>query len=124
MGIYSILLVEDDINLRNSFSLILQRAGYTVTSTDCAKKVMDLIRYGKYQLVIADLNTPETEEWVLPVVTGSYPYISLVVLTDQPAVVVAPANRLPREYYLVKPVAPEALLECIEMTMEKSGYPH
>lgn len=122
MGIYSILLVEDDINLRISFTLILQRAGYTVTPTDCADKVTDLIRYGRYQLVIADLNTPETKETVIPIVLGSYPYLSLVMLTDQPSVEGAESDRLLSAYYLVKPVAPERLLECIMTVIGKRTH--
>jgi len=51
-----ILLVEDDQNLRQSITLILQRAGYLVTETGCAYKAMDLIQSRKYNLVITDIN--------------------------------------------------------------------
>ena len=123
MSSNSILLVEDDINLRNSFTLILQRAGYFVTPLDCIYKVVELIQYGRYQLVITDLNMPETKEMLIPTILSSYPYMSLVILTDQPAAELEKNDILLSAYYLVKPVAPERLLDCIGMAMGESNHP-
>jgi DNA-binding NtrC family response regulator len=117
MSTNTILLVEDDLNLRNSFTLILQRAGYLVNPTDCAHKMTEMLRYGTYHLVIADLNMPETRELVIPTVLGTYPYLSLVVLTDQPAGELGKDDLFLSAYYLVKPVAPERLLDCIGMVL-------
>jgi two-component system response regulator HydG len=108
-----IALVEDDVNLRQSIALILQRAGYLVTATDCIYKAMEIIRSGNYQLVIADSNIPETNKVFLPKILGIYPYLSIVILTDQSIAETEKEGKLLSAHYLVKPIAPERLLDCV-----------
>jgi DNA-binding response OmpR family regulator len=108
-----ILLVEDDQNLRQSITLILQRAGYLVTETDCAYKAMDLIQSRKYNLVITDINIPDITNIFLPRVLGIFPYVSIVILTDQVMNESGVDGRILSGHYLVKPIAPERLLDCV-----------
>ena len=108
-----ILLVEDDQNLRQSITLILQRAGYFVTETDCAYKAMDLIQSRQYNLVITDINIPEVNNIFLPRVLGIFPYISIVILTDQLMHNPEGNGRILSGHYLIKPIAPERLLDCV-----------
>jgi DNA-binding NtrC family response regulator len=114
-----ILVVADDINLRQSIALILQRAGYLVTTTDRACDAMDRIQSGKYQLVCMDINMPETNLVLLPKVLSIYPYISIVILTDQPLSEAEKENKLLSAHYLVKPIAPERLLDCVGTILGK-----
>jgi DNA-binding NtrC family response regulator len=116
-----IILVEDDINLRQSIALILQRAGYLVTVTDCAYKAMDIIQSGKYQLIISDINMPETRNVLLPKVLGIYPYMSIVILTDQSISEIEKEDKLLSAQYLVKPIAPERLLDCVRTILGKKS---
>ncbi len=115
----SIILVEEDTNLRQSISLILQRAGYFVTSTDNVYSALDLVHYGRYQLIIADSNMPGTLRVLLPNILGNHPYLSIMVLTDNPAPDNETKAKLLSAYYLVKPVAPERLLDYVGMVMDK-----
>ena len=108
-----ILLVEDDQNLRQSITLILQRAGYLVTETDCAYKAMDLIQSRKYNLVITDINIPDITNIFLPRVLGIFPYVSIVILTDQLMHESGGDGRILSGHYLVKPIAPERLLDYV-----------
>jgi len=114
-----IILVEDDMNLRQSIALILQRAGYLVTATDCVSKAMDIIHSGKYHLIISDINMPETKNILLPKVLGIYPYMSVVILTDQSILETEKEDKLLSAQYLVKPIAPERLLDCVGTIMGK-----
>jgi len=114
-----ILLVEDDLNLRQSIALILERAGYIVDATDCPYKAMDLINSRKYNLLISDINIPETRKMLLQNVLGIYPYISIFVLTDQASERPNGEDRLLSAQYLVKPIAPERLLDCVGMILEQ-----
>jgi DNA-binding NtrC family response regulator len=116
-----IVLVEDDMNLRQSIALILQRAGYLVTATDCVYKAMDIIHSGKYNLIISDINIPETRNVLLPEVLGIYPYLSIVILTDQSTSEVEKEDQLLSAHYLVKPIAPERLLDCIGTILGKKS---
>jgi two-component system, chemotaxis family, chemotaxis protein CheY len=108
-----ILLVEDDQNLRQSITLILQRAGYLVTETDCAYKAMDLLQSRKYHLVITDINIPDIKSIFLPRALGIFPYVAIVILTDQLMQESENEGRMLSGHYLVKPIAPERLLDCV-----------
>lgn len=114
-----IILVEDDMNLRQSIALILQRAGYLVTATDCVHKAMEIIQSGKYQLIISDINLPETRNVLLSKVFGIYPYMSIVILTDQSISEKEKVNTRFSAHYLVKPIAPERLLDCVGAILGK-----
>jgi len=116
-----IILVEDDMNLRQSIALILQRAGYLVTATDCVYKAMDIIQSGKYHLIISDINLPETRIVLLPKVLGIYPYMSIVVLTDQSISEIENEDKRLSTHYLVKPIAPERLLDCVGAILGKKS---
>ena len=61
-----IVLVEDDPNLRQSIALILQRAGYFVTATDCVYKAMDIIQSGNYQLALQMSIFQKPERYYFP----------------------------------------------------------
>jgi DNA-binding NtrC family response regulator len=114
-----IILVEDDINLRQSIALILQRAGYLVTATDCVYKAMDFIQSRKYNLLISDTNIPETRNMLLPKVLAIYPYLSIVILTDQALQEIEGDDKLLSVQYLHKPIAPERLLDCVGAILGK-----
>jgi DNA-binding NtrC family response regulator len=116
-----IVLVEDDMNLRQSIALILQRAGYCVNATECAYKAMDIIHSGNYQLVITDINIPETRTMLLPKVLGEYPNLSIVILTDQSSSEIEKEDKLLSAHYLIKPIAPERLLDCVGTIIGKSN---
>jgi len=108
-----IILVEDDLNLRQSIVLILERAGYLVDATECPYKAMDIIKSGNYQLVISDFNMPDTKKVLLPKVHENYPNLFNVILTDQSLPEIDMEDKQLRDQYLIKPIAPERLLDCV-----------
>ena len=114
-----IILVEDDLNLRQSIALILQRDGYLVTATDCVYKALDIIQSGNYQLIISDFNMPETKKVLLPKILDIYPYISIVILTDQTLSEIDKEGKILKAEYLIKPLAPERLLDCVGMILNQ-----
>jgi two-component system, NtrC family, response regulator HydG len=117
-----ILLVENDLNLRQSMLLMLQRAGYFTTATDCVCEAMNIIDSGRYQLLIADLDMPDAKNLLLPQVINQYPYLSIIILAGQSSSEEKQENTLVSTQYLVKPVPPERLLDCIEMTLQTSNH--
>ena len=118
-----ILLVENDLNLRQSIVLILQRAGYQVIATDCVQNALHLLQSGSFQLVISDINIPETSQMLFPKILASFPGLSLVILTDQSLQELPNIDRLLSAHYLVKPLAPERLLDCVESLLNHKGKP-
>jgi two-component system nitrogen regulation response regulator NtrX len=117
----SIMLFEDDLNLRQSIALILQRVGYTVSATDCVDKALQMLRGEDYQLLISDTNLPETNSELLPKVLQVFPNLPIVILTDQTH---AEAERQSRQFcafFLVKPVAPEKLLDYVDWILRSKN---
>ena len=51
-----ILVIDDDIAIRTSLSLVLKRAGYEVTVADCPTAAIDVVRVSAPQLVLMDMN--------------------------------------------------------------------
>ncbi len=113
MSLKLIILIENDRNLRHSIALILQRAGYMVTATDCVYKAMDLLSSSHCQLLISDFNIPETRDILLPNVPRIYPQLPIVILTDQSSLEVERQSKLTRAHFLLKPVAPEQLIDSV-----------
>jgi two-component system phosphoglycerate transport system response regulator PgtA len=122
MDAKSIVLVEDDMNLRQSIMLMLQRAGYFVSATDNIYNALDLIRFGEYMLIITDMNMPGTSGILLPDIQGNFPYISILVLTDHSSADYEKEGELFNAHYLVKPIAPERLLNFIEVILGNHNY--
>lgn len=116
-----IILVENDINLRQSIALILQRSGYTVTAIDCVAKALELIHNGNYHLLISDVNIPETLNVLLPKLQGVYPPLPVVILTDQSSVEADFASKQFTVKYLVKPIAPERLLDSVRSILNQKN---
>ena len=113
MGLKHILLVENDMNLCQSILLILERAGYLVTAPDCVYDAMETIQAGGYHMLIADFDEPGTREVILTIVRHKFPALPLVILTELSGVEREWEDTLKNTHYLVKPIAPEDLLECV-----------
>jgi two-component system cell cycle response regulator CpdR len=116
-----IMLVEDDVNLRQSVALILQRAGYLITTTDCVTKAIPIIQSGSYHLLITDINMPDTRNTLIPEVLAMHPSLSIVILSDQSASENEKEYRLLSAHYLHKPIASEQLLDCVGTILGKNG---
>jgi DNA-binding NtrC family response regulator len=116
-----IVLLEDDVNLRQSIALILQRAGYLVTATDCVSKAVNIIQSGTYHMLITDLNMPDVRTILIPKILGTHPFLSIVLLTDQSLTEIEKDYQLRSAHYIIKPVAPERLLDYVETIMSDNG---
>ncbi len=116
-----IVLVEDDVDIRQSVALILQRAGYLITTTDCVTKAIAFIQSGCYHLLITDINMPDTRKILIPEVLAMHPSLSIVILSDQSAYENKKGYRLLSAHYLHKPIASEQLLDCVGTILGKDG---
>ena len=122
MSLKSILLVENDVNLRQSIALVLQRAGYLVTATDCIERAIEILTSRHYQLVIVDSNITEGRTSLLPKLRSASPDLPVIVLTDQSSLEVESEKRLSRAHYLLKPIAPERLLEAVSSNVKSNNH--
>ncbi len=119
----SILIVDVDRNLRHSFALILQRAGFKVETAGGAAEAMTYLKTGKYDLAILDMMVPDNGGILLPRLLRLYPHLSVIILTGQ----VSPETpfetaHLAEHARLVKPVTPEALLERVHSSLHEPSW--
>ena len=111
----SILIVDDDQNLRRSLSLILRRAGYLVESVGQACEALQHLQVGAFNLIIMDLTTPENRLTLLPAILCMYPHLSVLVFTAlwSPETTLE-IGKLKVQGHLEKPVTPGQLLDQVE----------
>lgn len=55
---FKILIAEDDAELRQLFTHVLQKSGYEVTGVDNGKKALDALTDDYYDMVISDIMMP------------------------------------------------------------------
>ncbi len=77
----SILIVDEDRNLRHSFALILQRAGYLVETAASAVEVLYCLRVHRYDLTILDMMLPDGTSILLPRLLKLYPQSAFIILS-------------------------------------------
>ena len=58
---FKILIAEDDSELRQLFSHVLIKNGYSVTGVCNGKEALDALDKGYYDLIISDIMMPEMD---------------------------------------------------------------
>jgi two-component system, OmpR family, response regulator len=115
----SVLIVDEDKNLRRSLALVLKRANFLVATVGRACEALEALRTGNYNLIILDIMTPDNRLTLLPSVLCLYPHLSVLVFTAQ----WSPETSLEIEQlgiraHLQKPVTPRQLLDCVDAILK------
>jgi DNA-binding response OmpR family regulator len=120
-----ILLVDDEPKLVRSLVLILQGAGYGVTSAASAGEALQLLQAGAYDLVFMDIKLPDQSGiQLLPQIRNLYPDMPVLMLTAYASLETAiEAVRAGARDYLLKPVDPEAILARVHKILEEQKQP-
>src|SRR5512136_1567105 len=118
---HSILIIDDEPNLRRSLGLILQRAGYIITSASNAAEAIHLLQAGAYDLTFLDIKLPDQNGiQLLPQIRDLYPEMPVVILTAHATLDTAiGAVRLGARDYLLKPVDPENILNRVKSILQE-----
>jgi DNA-binding response OmpR family regulator len=116
----SILIVDDELNLRRSLSLILQRAGYSVTTAAGAGEAYQNLEAGAFDLVFLDLKMPDSSGLdILEKIREWHPETQVLILTAHASLESAiEAVRKGARDYLLKPIDPQKILARIEEVVE------
>jgi DNA-binding response OmpR family regulator len=117
----SILVVDDEENLRRTLALILQREGYMVMTAASAEEARGWFQNGAFDLVFLDLKLPDASGLtLLPEMRSDYPDMPVLILTAQDKLGVAlEAVRNGARDYLLKPVDPLILLARVKEVLEE-----
>ena len=108
----TILVVDDEENLRRTLALILQREGYHVITAASVKEARGCLESDAFDLVFLDLKLPDASGLtLLPEIRDQYPDMPVLILTAHDKLGVAlEAVRYGARDYLLKPVDPPILI--------------
>lgn len=111
-----ILLVEDDVDLREALEATLELEGWSYLSAANGQEALKLLEKNQVSLVVSDVSMPVMDGYqLLAEVTGNYPGVPLVLMTAFGSVSQAvEAMRQGAVDYLVKPFEPELLVSIVE----------
>src|SRR6185295_17136866 len=120
-----ILLIEDNPEVRENTTEILELAGYTVATAPNGKVGVELVQKEKPDLIICDIMMPELDGYgVLHILnkkdeTASIPFIFLTAKTEK--IDIRKGMNLGADDYLTKPFDDTDLLNAIEARLRKSA---
>ena len=117
----SILIVEDDTNIRESLNTILQQEGY---DTDTARNGQEAIQKSKarfFNIALLDIKLPDTEGTkLLTTMHENLPKMVKIMITGYPSQKNAvEALNYGADAYIIKPVKPAKLLALIDRKLEE-----
>ncbi len=122
MPLKSILIVDDDRNLRQSMALILRRAYYQVDTAGSATDALKSLETSHYDLTIIDMMVQDEGSILLPRLLKKYPNLPVLILTAQvsPETSAEAAHRGPH-FRVTKPLTPETLLQQVGKLLNKAA---
>src|SRR5512139_2422182 len=121
----TILIIDDEPNLRRSLALILQRAGYAVTTAADAREALQNMQAGAFDLAFLDLKLPDRSGMsLLPELRQLQPDMPILILTAHATLETAMAAvRQGARDYLIKPIDPSHILARVEEVLAEQARP-
>ncbi len=116
-----ILIVDDEILIRESLQADLVHAGYQVESTDSGEEALLKLETEDYDLIITDLLMDNMSgiELLVKIKEKEIELSSIIITGHAELETAVEALRLGASDYLTKPYSPEELLLRIENCLEK-----
>lgn len=121
----SILIIDDEAFLRTTLGIILQRAGYSVTTASGAQEGLQLLLSEKFDLIFLDLKMPGKDGMeLLPEIRLLDPNLPVLILTANASLDTAiQSMRMGAVGYLMKPIDPEQIIGRVEETLKERRQP-
>ena len=116
-----IIIVEDDADVRESLSTILQQNRYHTSTAENGQEAMEKLKAEFFNLALIDIKLPDTEGTkLLMKMHQNLPEMVKIMITGYPSVKNAvEALNLGADAYIIKPVKPEKLLGLIKEKLER-----
>ena len=117
--ILSVLVIDDQEEVRTSVSAILSDEGYTVETAKNGKDAINTAKKTPFDLALVDIKLPDIDGTELVrILKGLQPKIATIILTGEPSLenaIKAVNNKA--DGYLLKPYEPKTLLETIKKVL-------
>jgi DNA-binding response OmpR family regulator len=121
----TILIIEDDLDIQNFISRVLELEGYQVLRAINGRAGMDLFRDNQVSLVLLDLRLPGPDGWSILQEIKNNPKIShvpVVVLTAiAESVQRRKTLRMGANRYLIKPLSAHNLSKTVADILHQEG---
>lgn len=117
----SILIIDDEAFLRTTLAVILQRAGYSVSTASGGEEALHILLDHKFDLVFLDLKMPGMDGMeLLPEIRLLDPKLPVLILTANASLESAiQTMRLGAIGYLMKPIDPEQIVNRVEEVIKE-----
>ncbi len=118
---HSILVVDDELLIRDLLYDFFQDQGWEISIADNGKKALDILKSKKIDLLLTDIKMPEMDGLVLAEqVKGTYPDLPVILMTGFPSVDTAvTALRQKVEDYIIKPFNINQLYKTVEKKVKE-----
>jgi len=110
---HSVLIVEDEPDLRRLLSVVCERAGYEVVTAENGKVGLDAIKTRAFDLVVSDIRMPEFDGLeLLQQIRGPLNLkVPVIILTGHRSADEEEAMALGASCVLHKPCTPQTILK-------------
>ncbi|TES94451.1 MAG: sigma-54-dependent Fis family transcriptional regulator [Candidatus Cloacimonadota bacterium] len=118
----SILVVDDDEYILDSFSQLIELKGYTSFAAENGKKALAILSKNKIDVIIADMKMPEMDGMqLLKSVKEKHPEINVIIITGYGSIDDAvEAMKRGASDYILKPFSPdEIILKIVNVCKKK-----
>ena len=120
-NVRTVLVADDDINIRQFLKLRLSYLGYNIILATNGQEVLSILEKEKLDLIILDITLPQIDGYKVCRILRKFSRVPIILLT-------ALANTLDRirgldlgaDEYLTKPFAPDELEACIRSLLIRS----
>jgi DNA-binding response OmpR family regulator len=111
----SVLIVDDEANIREGLRAVLQKAGHEARSADSAESALRELTAQPAEAVILDIQMPGMSGIeLLAVIKERWPYTAVILLTGQASLATAmTAVRQNAFDYLLKPAQPDTIQDVL-----------
>lgn len=122
----SIIIIDDEYNLRRSLALLLQEAGYSVTTASNGEEALRCLQQEFYDLAFLDIRLPDKSGIeLLPLIRDDFPDMPILLITGHATMDTAvEAIRHGARDYLLKPIQPAQLLKRVRELFEEQTQPN
>jgi DNA-binding NtrC family response regulator len=119
--IANILIIDDDPQIRNMLSSILQEEGYSVEAVENGKKAIKACEKVPFDLALIDVDLPDIKGVeLLPTLKQIQPKMVRIIITGSPSIDSAvKAVNEKSDGFILKPFNVPALLEMIRKRLEE-----
>lgn len=119
----SVLVVDDELLIRDLLYDFFQQQGWTISVADSGEKALEILRVRKIDIVLTDIKMPQIDGLTLTSqVRAKYPDMPVVLMTGYPSVETAVEGiRAKVCDYIIKPFNINKLFKTLKAQLDDSN---